>query len=299
VSFDLIHLTQCLLPKTPSVTVDIFTLFQQFVKRCMPSYTSLLGTKFQALTYPHHGTFFKECYFFVMKFISLEVIKQVVSWTQNFTNLIFKIYLFISSAIDTPHVPNLKTILSFLDLLTLCYLVIASNFLDPRTYQYPSTKTNRIPSDDYIKKMKIFDLNDMDAVDRRRCSYARGLAWKITRWCEDNFEIYRTTPTNQVSIHALINTYFATLSKKILAYKSRAQSAKITGVPNCTHELLQQQMMYCFERTEVKAYFDQTPINFENIEDLDYRLPFNYHIRRRDPTTVKNRSTSFNISTYS
>ena len=174
-------------------------------------------------------------------------------------------------------------------------MVIASNFLDPRTYQYPSTTTNHIPSDDHIKKMKIFDLNDMDAVDRRRCSYARGLAWKITRWCEDNFHVYKTTPTNEVSIHLLINTYFAMLSKKILAYKSRAQSAKITGVPNCTHELLQQQMTYCFERTGVKALFDEIPINFENIEDLDFKLPFDYHIRRRDSTTVKNRSTFFRI----
>ena len=217
--------------------------------------------------------------------------KKVVSSVQNYQNYFQTKFFNLLIAIDTPHVPKLESISSLLDLLTLCFLVIASNFLDPRTYQYPCD----IPSDDDIKKMKLFDLNDIDAADRRRHSYARGLAWKITRWCEDNFEIYATNSSEQLSMHDLTITYFATLAKKILAYKSIVQAAKMQGVPHCNHIILHQQIAYCFERTEVKTLFDEIPINSENVEDLDYRIPPKYNIRRRHPSTINSHST-FSLS---
>ena len=211
---------------------------------------------------------------------------KVVSSVQNYQNYFQTKFFNLLIAIDTPHVPKLESISSLLDLLTLCFLVIASNFLDPQTYQYPCD----IPSDNDVKKMKLFDLNDIDAADRRHHSYARGLAWKITRWCEDNFEIYATNSSEEVSTHDLIITYFGTLARKIVAYKSIAQAAKMQGVPHCNSEILDQQIGYCFERTEVKALFDEIRINWENIEDLDYRIPPNYNICRRHPSTINSRS---------
>jgi hypothetical protein len=188
---------------------------------------------------------------------------------------------------DTPHVPDIKSVVSLLDVLTLCFLVIASNFLDPRTYFYPGVSPKDVPSDDDVKRMAIFDLNDMDAVDRRRCSYARGLAWKITRWLDDNFEVYRGVVTEQVSMKNLINMYFASLIRKILDYKSKAQSSKIQGFPNCNHETLEKQIKYCFKGTGVEAAFELVS---SPTEDLDYRLPLDYEIRQRHPTTVNNHS---------
>jgi len=145
-----------------------------------------------------------------MKSISLEMEKKVVSSVQNYQNYFQTKFFNLLIAIDTPHVPKLESISSLLDLLTLCFLVIASNFLDPRTYQYPCD----IPSDNDVKKMKLFDLNDIDAADRRRHSYARGLAWKITRWCEDNFEIYATNSSEQLSTHDLTHHLFCYSGKK-------------------------------------------------------------------------------------
>ena len=84
--------------------------------------------------------------------------------------------------------------------MTLCLLVIFSNVLDPRTYRYQGQggKDAKEIDQDVREKMDVFDLNDMDALDRRRCAFFRGLAWQIISWIEINFKIVDTTNNSKL-----------------------------------------------------------------------------------------------------
>ena len=154
---------------------------------------------------------------------------------------------------NIPHIPKLDSMQSFMGLITLCFLVIAGNILDPRTYRYLDVEPNGTPTADDVDKMKHFDLNDMDAGNRMQCSYARGITWRIIQWIEDSYEMYGTV---DLMINAIILSYFTTLSKKILLYKRLAQNANIQGVTNCTYELLEAQIDLCFDETAIKTEMD-------------------------------------------
>ena len=149
-----------------------------------------------------------------------------------------------------------------LNLLTLCFLVILSNVLDPRTYLINE-------GDDTEQKMDYFDYNQLSALDRRRCTFFRGMAWHILTWIQENFDF--TDASDGTKYHFftdIVYQMFQCQSQAILNYKAKALERGIQGAQGCTYKWLQTQINSCFEDHFTQRDMDDD--EFENVENLQY-----------------------------
>jgi hypothetical protein len=183
-----------------------------------------------------------------------------------------------------PHVPHLESTKSLLDLLTLSLIVILSNVLDPRTYRYHGQGDKKIEdiSEDIIQKMGLYDLNDMNTVDRRRCIFVRGLAWHVLAWVQTTLEVIDGEDGTVLDFaNDVMAPFFRSQARGILTYKAKALKAQIQGTDGCTYEALQNQMTACFEET-FAAEDDEDLHEFKEVENLRYVALDGASIRRKN-----------------
>ena len=172
--------------------------------------------------------------------------------------------------------------------MTLCFVVILSNVLDPRTYRYHGQGDHQNVEDitqEMRDQMEFFDLNDMDTLERRRCWFFRGLAWRILSWIEVNFDIIESDGTKIDFIEDFVTPCFRGRVEVILKYKAKASESEIEGTPGCSYELLQRQLSACFELS-LPSISDDILEN-QNLENIMLEGPSQLSIKNRTGESLK------------
>jgi hypothetical protein len=130
--------------------------------------------------------------------------------------------------------------------------------------------------------MALYDLNDMNAVDRRRCIFVRGIAWHVMAWVQNSFEVVDSVDNAVLDFATDVMTpFFRSQTRAILAYKAKALEAQVQGTDGCTYAALQAQITACFEGTFAAEDGDDQQ-GFKDVKNLRYAALDNAWIRRKN-----------------
>lgn len=144
-------------------------------------------------------------------------------------------YSLLTLAPDSGHLPDLKTIDGVLNLLSLCWLVILGNVIDPRTYNPPnrsnsSSNLNPANEEDY-RKLHEEDFNDIPIHERINMSYARGISYSLVRWLDSHYVIQGLTlPFKEHESFAV--QFIASESAKFVSFCKLGHSRKLEALGN-------------------------------------------------------------------
>ncbi|PPQ76207.1 hypothetical protein CVT26_009208 [Gymnopilus dilepis] len=156
------------------------------------------------------------------------------------------------------HVPHLKTIDSALDLLSLCALGYLANALDLQTYLFPGRSNGQDWTDAEIVKWKSDDLNSMPKIDRKRCTYARGMVRELIAWFVDNHIILHrpadasTGKWQKVSTKNFALSFIADQLVSIKRYKESAVAREQLSSEHssCSFEMFALQVDGCLHESD-------------------------------------------------
>ncbi len=133
----------------------------------------------------------------------------------------------------------------FVDLLTLCNICILSNFLDPRTYNFPGLPYGHDVLPAHIMQHQTHDYNALSPDDHHYYSYVRGLAINLINWIHCHY-VFNDTEGSLNDFTTLAHQYLHCHVRAIVAYKQRAEKENFQGVPNCSEEDLRHQARLLF-----------------------------------------------------
>ena len=134
---------------------------------------------------------------------------------------------------------------TFIDLLTLCNFCILSNFLDPRTYNFPDLKYGHPALPTHLLQRQKYDYNALSPDDCHYYSYVRGLAINLIHWVHCHFVFYDEKDRLN-DFTSMARQYLHCQVRTIILYKHNTEQGQYGGVPNCTKEALRCQAILLF-----------------------------------------------------
>ena len=155
----------------------------------------------------------------------------------------------------------------FVDLLTLCNFCILSNFLDPRTYNFPGLPYGDTALPTHILQRQRHDYNALSPDDRHYYSYARGLAINLINWVHCHY-IFNDTEGRLNDLTTLSRRYLHHQIRAIISYKQKAEKGNFRGVPNCSEEDLRRQAELLFSPSCMPEFQGLSLAELEDEETL-------------------------------
>lgn len=167
------------------------------------------------------------------------------------------------------HLPRIVDVQSVVDVFSLCAMVILTNAFSNETYEYVGIE---VPNSVNMVLRSVYDLNRMTAVERKRCSFMRGLAWEIVEWVSQRHRLTTTLGAIHDIYSELFVPFMGNLCVAIWNYKLTSNDANSVGCLKCDPEDLWDQMQSCFvQHPDVIEYMT----NHRNDCDLHIIHSFN------------------------
>ena len=160
---------------------------------------------------------------------SLRVGKDSERWSVFFIFFYKCTYADCQTDPGSGHVPDIEDFKSFLDVVTLCNLILLMNVLDGRTYQSGSISSE----------------------ERLSSIYARGKCIDLLNWIDENYRLHEPSTENFDGIEKIercswmMTEYFLQQISAIRSYKQEAEKIGIRGTDsaqNCTAEQLSKEL---------------------------------------------------------
>ena len=155
-----------------------------------------------------------------------------------------KAYDSIDEALD--HIPDLTSVESLVDLLTLCNLGILHNVIDSESYTHSSCIDTAKISDAEKDQLWNYDFNASIYHHRRAAIHTRALALELIEWVDKNYYIKPLHADGatvdqrgpKLKCGEIARLYLAQQCAALLRYKELAVQKKESGVDNCSTNML-------------------------------------------------------------
>ena len=130
-----------------------------------------------------------------------------------------------TAASSRPHLPDLSSIDSLLEVLSLCNILVLSNVLDERTYYGEDVSS---------------DEKSISLVERYKITYSRGLALYLLDSLDSLYLLQEINQSGNkfISLKAFAASFLAQQSATVLHYKESAEGNGLDGAVYCTLDLL-------------------------------------------------------------
>lgn len=139
-----------------------------------------------------------------------------------------------TTASSRPHLPDLSSIDSLLEVLSLCNILVLSNVLDERTYYGEDVSS---------------DEKSISLVERYNITYSRGLALYLLDSLDSLYLLHELNQSGNkfISLKAFAAFFLARQSATVLHYKESAEGNGLDGAVYCTPDLLRVQIDECLK----------------------------------------------------
>ncbi|KDR73763.1 hypothetical protein GALMADRAFT_72162, partial [Galerina marginata CBS 339.88] len=169
------------------------------------------------------------------------------------------------------HIPIITDFRSVTNILCGCALAIFANALSTESYCYPQSQEGD-GDDDELRQYRYlqWDLNDLSALERRRCIHGRSLAWKTIFWLKSRYTFHGNTrtvevPENEDSAETKLDFYddivvpfLGHLSLSILDYRTKACKKSVESAKAIRKKFLKTQLMGCFHNNPEIVVWTET-----------------------------------------